>query len=78
VQNAQTDVAYYQLGIQRQAELASRAVASQARLDQARHAMIAYTDDYKFMMLIALAAMPIVFLLRKGGSQADAGHPVLE
>jgi membrane fusion protein (multidrug efflux system) len=37
VQNAQTDVAYYQLGIQRQAELASRAVASQATLDQARH-----------------------------------------
>ncbi|MEA2861336.1 MAG: rane fusion protein multidrug efflux system [Methylobacteriaceae bacterium] len=37
VQNAQTDVAYYQLGIQRQTELASRAVASQATLDQARH-----------------------------------------
>jgi membrane fusion protein, multidrug efflux system len=37
VANAQTDVAYYQLGIQRQTELASRAVASQATLDQARH-----------------------------------------
>jgi membrane fusion protein, multidrug efflux system len=37
VQNAQNDVAYYQLGIQRQTELASRAVASQATLDQARH-----------------------------------------
>ncbi len=37
VQNAQNDVAYYQLGIQRQSELASRAVASQATLDQARH-----------------------------------------
>ena len=37
VANAQTDVAYYQLGIQRQSELASRAVASQATLDQARH-----------------------------------------
>jgi DHA2 family multidrug resistance protein len=41
-------------------------------------AIIAYIDDYKFMMLIALAAMPIVFLLRKGGAQADAGHAVLE
>jgi DHA2 family multidrug resistance protein len=41
-------------------------------------AIIAYIDDYKFMMLIALAAMPIVFLLRKGGPQADTGHAVLE
>jgi MFS transporter, DHA2 family, multidrug resistance protein len=41
-------------------------------------AIIAYIDDYKFMMLIALAAMPVVFLLRKGGKQADAGHAVLE
>jgi DHA2 family multidrug resistance protein len=41
-------------------------------------AIIAYIDDYKFMMLIALAAMPIVFLLRKGGPPADAGHAVLE
>ncbi len=37
-------------------------------------AIISYIDDYKFMMLIALAAMPIVFLLRKGGPQAAAGH----
>ncbi len=41
-------------------------------------AIIAYIDDYKFMMLIALGAMPIVFLLRKGAPQADAGHAVLE
>jgi MFS transporter, DHA2 family, multidrug resistance protein len=41
-------------------------------------AIIAYIDDYKFMMLIALAAVPIVFLLRKGGPQADAGQAVLE
>jgi DHA2 family multidrug resistance protein len=41
-------------------------------------AIIAYIDDYKVMMLIALAAMPIVFLLRKGGPQADAAHAVLE
>jgi DHA2 family multidrug resistance protein len=41
-------------------------------------AIIAYIDDYKFMMLIALAAVPIVFLLRKGGPQADAGHAVLD
>jgi membrane fusion protein (multidrug efflux system) len=37
VQTAKTDVGYYQLGIQRQSELASRFVASQATLDQARH-----------------------------------------
>jgi membrane fusion protein (multidrug efflux system) len=37
VQTAKTDVAYYQLGIQQQTELASRSVASQATLDQARH-----------------------------------------
>ncbi len=41
-------------------------------------AIIAYVDDYKFMMLIALAAMPIVFLLRKGAAQGTAGHAVLE
>ncbi len=41
-------------------------------------AIIAYVDDYKFMMLIALAAMPIVFLLRKAGAQGSAGHAVLE
>jgi membrane fusion protein (multidrug efflux system) len=37
VQTSKTDVAFYQLGIQRQTELASRSVASQATLDQARH-----------------------------------------
>ena len=30
------------------------------------------------MMLIALVALPIVFLLRKGGASADTGHAVLE
>jgi DHA2 family multidrug resistance protein len=41
-------------------------------------AIIAYIDDYKVMMLIALAAMPIVLLLRNGGPRADPGHAVLE
>jgi hypothetical protein len=41
-------------------------------------AIIAYVNDYKFMMLIALATMPIVFLLRKGAAQGTAGHAVLE
>jgi hypothetical protein len=41
-------------------------------------AIVAYIDNYKFMMLIALAAMPIVFVLRKGGPRADAGHALLE
>ena len=30
-------------------------------------AMIAYNDDFKLMMLLALLAMPLVLLLRKGG-----------
>ena len=33
-------------------------------------AMIAYNDDFQMMMLLSLAAIPLVFLLRKGGAGA--------
>jgi DHA2 family multidrug resistance protein len=34
---------------------------------------IAYLDDFKFMMLIALAVMPLVFLFRRSSQPAPAG-----
>jgi DHA2 family multidrug resistance protein len=38
-------------------------------------AMIAYNNDFKLMMLLALAAMPLVLLLRKGGgNKVPATH----
>jgi DHA2 family multidrug resistance protein len=37
-------------------------------------AMIAYNDDFQLMMLLSLAAIPLVFLLRKGG--AGGAKPV--
>ena len=30
-------------------------------------AVIAYMNDFKLLMILALLAMPLVFLLRKGG-----------
>jgi DHA2 family multidrug resistance protein len=37
-------------------------------------AMIAYNNDFKLMMLLSLAAVPLVFLLRKGGAPAEPIH----
>jgi DHA2 family multidrug resistance protein len=37
-------------------------------------AMIAYNNDFKLMMLLSLAAIPLVFLLRKGRSSAEPVH----
>jgi hypothetical protein len=38
-------------------------------------AMIAYNNDFKLMMLLSLAAIPLVFLLRKGGgARAEPIH----
>ena len=34
-------------------------------------AMIAYNNDFKLMMLLSLAAIPLVLLLRKGGTAAE-------
>ncbi|OWY02485.1 EmrB/QacA family drug resistance transporter [Thioclava sp. JM3] len=47
-------------------------------------AMISYVDDFKFMMWVTLAAIPLVFFLRKpdyqnrGGQQTQQGAPVTE
>jgi DHA2 family multidrug resistance protein len=37
-------------------------------------AMIAYNNDFKLMMLLSLAAIPLVLLLRKGGTPAEPAH----
>jgi DHA2 family multidrug resistance protein len=37
-------------------------------------AMIAYNNDFKLMMLLSLAAIPLVLLLRKGGTRAEPAH----
>ena len=37
-------------------------------------AMIAYNNDFKLMLLLSLAAIPLVFLLRKGRSSAEPVH----
>jgi DHA2 family multidrug resistance protein len=37
-------------------------------------AMIAYNDDFKLMMLLSLAAIPLVILLRKGGDNVKPVH----
>jgi DHA2 family multidrug resistance protein len=34
-------------------------------------AMIAYNNDFKLMMVLSLAAVPLVLLLRKGGARAE-------
>jgi len=37
-------------------------------------AMIAYNNDFKLMVVLCLAAIPLVFLLRKGGGSAEPIH----
>jgi DHA2 family multidrug resistance protein len=37
-------------------------------------AMIAYNNDFKLMMVLSLAAIPLVLLLRKGGTRAEPTH----
>ncbi|HMH87875.1 MAG TPA: DHA2 family efflux MFS transporter permease subunit [Steroidobacteraceae bacterium] len=37
-------------------------------------AMIAYNNDFKLMMMLSLAAIPLVLLLRKGGAPAEPVH----
>jgi DHA2 family multidrug resistance protein len=37
-------------------------------------AMIAYNNDFKLMMVLSLAAIPLVLLLRKGGTPAERAH----
>jgi DHA2 family multidrug resistance protein len=42
--------------------------------------IIGYIDDFKLMMVVAIAAMPLAFLLRtpRAGGAAEAGHAVME
>jgi MFS transporter, DHA2 family, multidrug resistance protein len=37
-------------------------------------AMIAYNNDFKLMMMLSMAAIPLVFLLRKGRAPAEPVH----
>jgi MFS transporter, DHA2 family, multidrug resistance protein len=37
-------------------------------------AMIAYNNDFKLMMVLSLAAIPLVFVLRKGAGSAEPVH----
>ncbi len=38
---------------------------------------IAYIDDFKFMMILAIAAMPLVFLLKRAASAAEVDHSIV-
>ena len=68
VQQAQTDIAFYQRQYQRQAELASRAVATQVSLEQARHDLESARDRLAMYQYQAQAT-----LAQLGG---DANEPV--
>jgi DHA2 family multidrug resistance protein len=51
-----------------------RAVLDQFVNGQA--SIIAYINDFKLMMILALAAMPLVFLLKKATPSNDASHAI--
>ena len=53
--------------------------AGRAALDQlvnGQAAIIAYINDFKFLMIAALVAMPLVLLLKKDLPQAKRSAPV--
>jgi DHA2 family multidrug resistance protein len=39
--------------------------------------IIAYIDDFKLMMILSLAAMPLLLLLKKGEGGAAPDHSVV-
>jgi DHA2 family multidrug resistance protein len=39
--------------------------------------IIAYIDDFKFMMILAIAAMPLVFLLKRAARPAEVDHSIV-
>ena len=41
-------------------------------------AFIAYLDDFRLMMWVTFAAIPLVLLLRPSKPGADAGHAVMD
>ncbi|MEZ5805777.1 MAG: DHA2 family efflux MFS transporter permease subunit [Rhizobiaceae bacterium] len=49
-------------------------LAMMERLVSAQAAMISYIDDFKLMMIVTLAAIPLALLLRKPKAAAGAGH----
>jgi DHA2 family multidrug resistance protein len=52
--------------------------SGRAALDQlvnGQAAIIAYINDFKFLMIAALVAMPLVLLLKKDLPQPNAGAP---
>jgi len=54
------------------ATVAGRAALNAEVTKQA--SVVAYANDFKLMMLVALAALPLVFLLRKAKAQGGGGH----
>jgi DHA2 family multidrug resistance protein len=36
--------------------------------------IIAYTDDFKLLMILSLSALPLVLLLRKPGGKVEIDH----
>ncbi len=63
------------LGVHLQAATAVQLTAINARLTQ-QAVMIAYIDDYKLMMVTAIAMMPLLLLLRPAKSAAPAAMPL--
>ena len=58
-------------------------LAGRAALDleiQRQAAIIAYADDFKFMMFLALAALPLTLLLRRpvAAPEAEAVHAAMD
>ena len=52
-------------------------VSGRAALDQLiqfQAAIISYIDDFKLMMLLSLAAIPLVLLLRKAAAPSGSDH----
>jgi MFS transporter, DHA2 family, multidrug resistance protein len=41
-------------------------------------AMIAYIDDFKFMMIVTLLAIPLLLLLRRARRPAEGTHMAME
>ena len=54
--------------------------AGRAALDQVvqmQASIISYIDDFKLMMILSLAAVPLVLLLRSAPASADSDHAIV-
>jgi DHA2 family multidrug resistance protein len=54
------------------------AIVSLDHIINQQASMIAYNDDFKFMMVAALCAVPLVRLLQKTSSKQDSKAAVLD